>query len=68
MSFIEYLLGEEAQSYFSESTYEFPLLEGIGTDPRLPALEQIEAPDVDLSDLADLQGTVELLRDVGAID
>ena len=68
VSFIEYLLGEEAQSYFSESTYEFPLLEGIGTDPRLPALEQIEAPDIDLSDLADLQGTVELLRDVGAID
>lgn len=68
LSFIEYLLGEEAQSYFSESTYEFPLLEGIGTDPRLPALELIEAPDVDLSDLADLQGTVELLRDVGAID
>lgn len=68
LAFIEYLLGEEAQTYFSESTYEFPLLEGVEADPRLPTIDSIEAPEVDLSDLADLQGTVELLRDVGAID
>lgn len=67
-AFIGYLLGEEAQTYFSESTFEFPLLEGVAADPRLPALESIEAPDVDLSDLADLQGTVELMREVGVID
>jgi iron(III) transport system substrate-binding protein len=68
LAFIDYLVGDEAQSYFSEATYEFPLLEGVEADPRLPALESIEAPDVDLSDLADLQGTVQLLREVGAID
>lgn len=65
---VEYLLGQEAQSYFSEATYEFPLIEGAEADPRLPAIEDIEAPDVDLSALADLQGTVELLREVGALD
>jgi iron(III) transport system substrate-binding protein len=65
---IAYLLGEEAQTYFGESTYEFPLIEGVSADPRLPAIADIEAPDVDLSELADLQGTVELLREVGAID
>jgi iron(III) transport system substrate-binding protein len=68
LAFIEYLLGPDAQTYFSESTYEFPLLQGISADPRLPAIDSIEAPDIDLSDLADLQGTVELLRGVGAID
>jgi iron(III) transport system substrate-binding protein len=68
LAFIEYLLSDEAQTYFSESTYEFPLVEGVGADPRLPAIGAIEAPDVDLSALADLQGTVELLREVGAID
>jgi len=67
-AFIEYLLSDGAQTYFSESTYEFPLVEGIAADPRLPAIDTIEAPDVDLSALADLQGTVELLREVGAID
>ena len=68
IAFIEYLLGDEAQAYFSQSTYEFPLVEGIEADPRLPAIDTLEAPDVDLSALADLQGTVELLREVGAID
>ena len=68
LAFIEYLLSDEAQSYFSESTYEFPLVDGVEADPRLPSIDSIEAPEVDLSDLADLQGTVELLREVGAID
>jgi len=65
---IDYLLGMEAQRYFSESTFEFPLIEGILADERLPELSSIDAPDVDLSALADLQGTVKLLREVGAID
>ena len=67
-AFIDYLLSDEAQAYFSESTYEFPLVEGVAADPRLPAIDTLEAPEVDLSALADLQGTVELLREVGAID
>ena len=65
---IDFLLGQQAQEYFSDTTYEFPLIEGVASDPRLPDLSSLESPDVDLSDLADLQGTVELLREVGAID
>ena len=65
---IGYLLDDDAQRYFSGSTFELPLVVGIPADPRLPAIDEIEAPDVDLSELADLQGTVSLLRDVGAID
>ncbi|MFV2062738.1 MAG: iron ABC transporter substrate-binding protein [Chloroflexota bacterium] len=65
---VDFLLSDEAQRYFSESTYEYPLVEGVPSDPRLPDLASIEAAKVDLSELADLQGTVELLRDVGAID
>jgi len=65
---VAYLLEDEAQRYFSEATFEFPLIEGIRSDPRLPDFGSIEAPDVDLSALADLQGTVQLLREVGAID
>lgn len=65
---VDYLLSPEAQHYFSESTYEYPLIDGIAADPRLPAVADLETPDVDLSQLADLQGTVQLLREVGAID
>jgi iron(III) transport system substrate-binding protein len=65
---VHYLLSSEAQSYFADTTFEYPLIDGVTPDPRLPALDSIEAPEMDLSDLADLQGTVALLRDVGAID
>jgi iron(III) transport system substrate-binding protein len=67
-AFVDYLLSASAQEYFATSTYEYPLIDGVEADPRLPALETLETPDLDLADLADLQGTVELLRDVGAID
>ena len=53
---VEFLLGEQAQTYFADETYEYPLIAGVSADPRLPALDTIEAPQVDLNDLADLQG------------
>jgi iron(III) transport system substrate-binding protein len=66
--FIDFMLSVEAQRYFAEATFEYPLIEGVTADVRLPELDSLETPDIDLSDLADLQGTVELLREVGAID
>lgn len=66
--FVDYLLSDDAQTYFAEQTYEYPLVEGIAADERLPGLDEIESPDIDLNDLADLQGTVELMRDAGALD
>ena len=50
--FVEYLLSEEAQRYFATETFEYPLLPGIPADPRLPPIESIPAPEIDLSDLA----------------
>ena len=66
-AFLDYLLSEEAQSYFAEGTYEYPLIEGVATDPALPALGEIGTPDIDLSELSDLEGTLELLEEVGAL-
>jgi iron(III) transport system substrate-binding protein len=65
---IEFLLSPEAQRYFSTETFEFPLAGDVQADPRLPDLTSIESPDLHLSRLADLPGTVALLREVGAID
>lgn len=67
-SFVDYLLSEDAQAYFAEETYEYPLVEGVAADPGLPSLSEIESPEIDLNSLADLQGTVDLMRDVGALD
>ena len=64
---IDFLLGTEAQEFFTETTKEYPLVEGIEPDPDLVPLAEIEQPDVELSELGDLQGTLELLEESGAL-
>ncbi|NJD27854.1 MAG: iron ABC transporter substrate-binding protein [Chloroflexi bacterium] len=66
-TFIEYLLNDESQGYFAEETFEYPLVPGIPADSRLVPLEDIESPDIDLSDLSDLEGTLALLREAGVL-
>ena len=65
--FVEYLLSESAQTYFSTTTKEYPLVEGVPADPGLPPLTSLEPPDVYLGDLTDARGTLSLLREVGII-
>lgn len=65
---IDWLLGADAQSFIAAETFEYPLIADVAADPRLPAIEAIGSPLVDLGRLADLQGTVALLQEVGALD
>jgi iron(III) transport system substrate-binding protein len=64
---IRFLLDQEAQAYFAESTYEYPLTKGVAPAKEMISLEVVETPDMDLSDLDDLQGTLVMLRKVGAL-
>jgi len=64
---VDYLLGEEAQAYFATETFEYPLIEGVTADPALPELSEIATPNIDLSDLSDLEGTLQLLQEVGIL-
>ena len=65
--FLNFMLSQVAQQYFTSQTFEYPLVEGVETDRRLVPLDQLELPDVDLSRLDDVQGTQKLLRDLGII-
>ena len=66
--FIEFMLREEAQQYFVQENNEYPVVEGMEVDnPLLKPLEDINAPDLDLTNIEDLQGTLELLSEVGAL-
>jgi iron(III) transport system substrate-binding protein len=65
---ILYMLGSEAQQYFADSTFEYPVIDGIEINPLLPPLSEIEAPDIDLSRLSDLQTTLDMIEDSGALD
>ncbi|KKM12090.1 iron ABC transporter substrate-binding protein [Clostridiales bacterium PH28_bin88] len=64
---IEYMLSDAAQQYFTDQTYEYPLVKGIKVRPDLVPLAQIETPDMDLSDLADLENTLKMLQETGVL-
>ena len=66
-AFVEFLVSEQAQHYFAEETKEYPLAGGVEADPALVPLDEIGTPQIDLSDLADLEGTLELLQEVGVL-
>lgn len=63
-----YLLGDNAQGYFADSTYEYPMLADIPINERLTPLAAIEAPEIDLSNISDLQGTIDMIESSGALD
>ncbi len=65
--FLSFLLTPQSQQYFTDETFEYPLVDGIETNPLLVPLENIEVPELDLSGLSDLEGTVDLLRETGVI-
>jgi iron(III) transport system substrate-binding protein len=64
---ILYLLGNTAQEYFAAETFEYPLVEGIAPSVELLPLSEIDVPALDLSDLSDLQATLDLLSESGAL-
>ena len=65
--FVDFLLSPAAQQYFATQTFEYPVVEGIITHPLLKPLAEINSPDIDLLDLADLKGTLNLLRQTGVV-
>ena len=67
-AFIEFMLSTEAQMFFAEETYEYPLLPGIPADSLLPPIGSIPTPDIDLSDLATvLDLATDLVAEAGLI-
>ncbi len=64
---VEYLLGEKAQKYFADKTFEYPLVAGVATAADVPKLDTLQPPALDLSDLASLEKTQALLREVGLL-
>ena len=68
LDMVNYMLSDAAQEYFATKTFEYPLVDSVEPSVDLPALEDIEYPEIDLSDLDDLQGTLEMIEDSGALD
>ena len=66
--FVDFLLSEDAASYFSEETFEYPLVRGVDPSPELPEFSSLEAPDFELSRLGGgLRETTRLISDTGLL-
>jgi iron(III) transport system substrate-binding protein len=68
LALIEYLLSDDAQQYFADETYEYPMIDGIEINELLTPLDEIESPEIDLTDIDDLEGTLEMIEESGALD
>jgi iron(III) transport system substrate-binding protein len=67
ITFARWLLGETAQQYFLETTFEYSLSSDVSPDESLPKLSEIGGPKIDLSDLSSLNVTLEMLAKAGLI-
>jgi iron(III) transport system substrate-binding protein len=66
--FVEFLLSEETQAFFATDTFEFPVIEGVPQPEGVPPLSEINAPDIDLSGLADvLDMATRLVAEAGLV-
>ncbi|MEW5961532.1 MAG: extracellular solute-binding protein [Chloroflexota bacterium] len=66
-AFVRFLLRESSQQYFNTETNEYPLSANIPLNPVLVPLSHITPPPINLSDLEDLDGTLQLLQELGIL-
>ena len=64
---LECLLSDDIQEYFASTNYELPVVAGAEPWSDLPSINSLTLPEFDLNLLADLEGTVDMLVDVGAL-
>lgn len=66
-NFMRYLLSKEVQGYLATEAYEIPLINNISQPDGLPSLSNISPPKIDLTQLADLRPTIDLMRNNGVL-
>lgn len=61
-----FLLGAEAQEFFSTETFEYPLAKGVKAQPQLPPLDEINTTTFDLDSLGGgLETTLQMIEASG---
>lgn len=66
---VEFLLSDEAQRYFSEETFEYPLVAGVAAAAGLQPLDQVRTPEVDFAAVsAGLPRALALIHESGLLE
>lgn len=66
-AFVDFLLSTDAQTYFAEETFEIPVADDVQPVEGVPTLAEVTLATVDLNELDDLAGTLELLTELGIV-
>lgn len=67
VNFIRYLLTREVQQYLAGEAYEVPLVQGVAMPAGLPPLSTIQPPRLELTRLAAVRPTLDLMRRAGLL-
>ena len=67
VKFLKFMLSPVSQQFFASQNYEYPVVKGVKMNPMLPPLSEINGPQIKMSDMKDLRGTVQLLREIQII-
>ena len=67
-NFVRHLLSSEAQEFFAVDTFEYPLIEGVDPFGGLPSIDELNVPDLDLSELGNIEDTIDFMRSVDGIN
>lgn len=66
LELVRYLVSDEAQRYFAEETFEYPLVSGVEPSVELEPLVSLDPAEIDYEQVsAVLEETLELIRDSG---
>jgi iron(III) transport system substrate-binding protein len=66
-NFVRHLLSAEAQEFFTTVSFAYPMISGVEPVGGLPTVDELSPPDIDLSELSDLEPTLELMRAAGVL-
>ena len=66
-NFIRHLLSAEAQEFFATRTFAYPTVPGVQPVGGLPTVDELNPPDIDLSELSNTGPTLDLLDETGVL-
>ena len=66
-TFIHHLLTVEAQEFFATRTNGYPMIPGVPPVGGLPPIDELNPPALDLTELSEVQPTLELLRETDVL-
>jgi iron(III) transport system substrate-binding protein len=64
---IRHLTSAEAQEFFATTTFAYPTVPDVPPAGGIPTIDELNPPDIDLTELGDQSATLDLLRETGVL-